>query len=175
MVLVPKPATGTGNYSKPLPEQQQRFSLSDLKDFNIPFSFNKYSDNIVPVAIIGDVDRQIKVVGVTTVIASTNNSTSYTCSSTKRTFLTGVVMAVTHDAASDNTNTFVSFVPLQNNSAVDMFHIVKTTLTASMGFTHIQLPIPIELKRGSVITKTNIFTVGASRFSSSFQIYEQDF
>jgi hypothetical protein len=100
-------------------------------------------------------------------------ATILTTSATLRTFVTAVDLAITKDVTCDNTTAYVSLVPLTGSSVsyVNMIATQTTTVAALQRTTPFNTPL--ELKPSSIISLTNIFSVGTMGITVTIYGYTQ--
>lgn len=142
---------------------------------------NPATDNI-PKSVIPtiqptyDVQRRklITIVDTQSTATTQTNTTIYTCSTTRDTYLKGVQVAWTSDATADNTNCTVGVKidPLSGISVI--FRLLKQSLTADSQNGSVMFDTPIKLTRGSTITQSNTFSVGASTLGVQLFMYEEE-
>jgi len=92
--------------------------------------------------------------------SSTGTVTIHTCSATKDTYLRGLFLSSAYNATADSVLTGLIATPF-NQAARELLGQTKITLTADAQSTQIMFPVPIRLKRSSLITATMTFTVGS--------------
>lgn len=106
-----------------------------------------------------------------TVKSTTGSATIFTTSTTERTFLCGVYQALSSDVTADGINSSISFTPQAEGITRSLFLCEKQPVTAGNVTGSIEFPIPLELSKGSTVTHSLSFTVGAMTVSTIFYGY----
>lgn len=109
-----------------------------------------------------------------TVSATATNSVLATVSTTKRTFITAASLTNASNVTADNTSILLYVAPILAANNRVICALQKVTLTAFAGSNTVQFIPPLELKKGSDLSFTNAFTVGASQTTVILLGYETD-
>lgn len=94
--------------------------------------------------------------------------TFFTASTTKRTFMTGILIAVSADVTADNTTITIT-AQTADGATKTVGGMIKQTTTAYSDKLYLSFDEPIELLKGGLVRFINAFTVGAS--SSLYNLY----
>ena len=105
--------------------------------------------------------------------ATTGSLTPLTASTSKKTFVTGVLLAYMHDVVADSTAITTTLVARGKGTSV-LIQLPKLSLTADTKSQFVSLNPPIELEKGSDVIATHTFTVGAGTIASSVYFYEEE-
>jgi len=101
-------------------------------------------------------------------ISNATSSSLLTTSTTKDTFITGVVMGFTKDVTATSTG-FSIRSTLEDGSAAYLLNYGTLTLTAQSGNMQLSIVPPIKLKRNTSITVNSLTNVG--NFQSNCSVY----
>jgi len=101
--------------------------------------------------------------------ASTGTFTVYTTDTDTSTifYLTGAYLSISKNATSDAVEVKMSVPPFGDSSVRDLLKIEGTTIVQQQDSITMSFPYPIPIARGSNITISSSFTVGAQRFSGT--------
>lgn len=107
-------------------------------------------------------------------ISDTASTGMFTTSSKKRTFVSSLLLSINKDAVNDGINSSIQAFPKTNNEEIKLIQINYEPTTAGQ-FTHsITFPIPIELKKNTVVRLVNnAATASIDAFALVFY-YEED-
>jgi len=108
-------------------------------------------------------------------IRSTTGATTLLTTPTDRDFfMTGATLGMQSDATADNTFCVLTATPFDSNASSNILLLPKITLTAFSGATQTSFVPPLKLARGSVISMSHTFTVGASNISGTVTGYNKE-
>ena len=105
--------------------------------------------------------------------ATTGSLTPLTASTSKKTFVTGVLLSYMHNVVADSTAITTTLIGKGKGTSV-LIQLPKLSLTADTKSQFVSLNPPIELEKGSDVIATHTFTVGAGSIASSVYFYEED-
>ena len=135
---------------------------------------NQIADKIVPVIDVNPWHNKIaKPFSTLNSLINQLQSTAYTCSSVKDTYLTGVTLSMIKDATSTATDLRLTVVD-EFGGTQALLRIAGFTLTAqSVTITH-TFPNPLKLKKGSSIMLLSDTNVANITMRSTIQGFEID-
>jgi len=119
--------------------------------------------------------NQINFIDDTSSAVTSSGLVIYTCSADKDTYLWGISATWQSDVTADNTTLTVSAKLFNGSSAgVPVLRMNKFTTTATLLEKSNMFAAPIRLLRGSTITLSNTFSVGASTSAISLFLEEKN-
>jgi len=133
----------------------------------------KANDTIIPIVDVTTKGRQIVV---NRVIHDTLSTNTYTCSTTKRTFISSVSFAYSKDANSDAVDINVNATPSHYaiGQTLRLIDFLVEPTTAGSGQTFNCYNEPIELQKGSALTVACSSATASIDMSITYVLYEID-
>lgn len=132
---------------------------------------SKVGEIVVPVVNVSIPPANIQTAVTNRV--STGTQAMLTTRVDKRTFLTGAFIQYQHDVSADSVLTTFNLTAL-GKSAANLIRLVKITLTATQDSVFVPLNPPVELERGTPVSVTQTFSVGAGTIAGAATFYELD-
>lgn len=117
-------------------------------------------------------DVNIPIIQVSSNSVTTSGTIDVTFPSGKDVYVTGITISASYTAAADSTN--VSASVTINGSQRSVLRMMKQTLTAFYDTHTAIFPAPMKIDRGSVISLTDSYTVGAGSKSINVYYYLSD-
>lgn len=133
------------------------------------FFHNAVSPIITPVL---ELNKPVNNVMVNQSTSTTGTATVYTTPSDKDFYLTYMCLEFQADATADNTSVGMNFTV--NGTGVPFINLRKLTTTATTLCVPVTLNPPIKIDRGTNITYSTTFTVGACSRSATIAGYISD-
>ena len=116
--------------------------------------------------------RSVKLAAATCADATT--TTAFTSSSTRRTFITGILLTATKSALSTSIISQVNGTPKGGAANYSFCALRYEPLTAGSFNTFVSFPVPLEIEKGSAVNVTNSTAVASIDTSAIIQYYEED-
>jgi hypothetical protein len=144
---------------------------NDVFNEGIPLKFKK---SIHPVLVVNPLPNNFCDIVANNSATSTGATTIYTTPTDKDFYLTEFSVSVIKDATCDSATGSYQFNVVINKTTKTIFYFSVITLTAQTGHISISLPVPVKLDRGSTVTLSGTFTVGACVRSGSIVGFTYD-
>jgi len=128
-------------------------------------------DRIIPTLNVDEDPEKYIVANVGR--ATTGASTVFTTPTDRDFYLSNLYVSYTCDVAADSTNYAITITP-RDTAAVNIVEMRKQTLTVTTDVVNLSFTTPILLERGTAITLTQTFTLGASAMSASIVGFTRD-
>lgn len=117
--------------------------------------------NAIPVLNANPKDYRVAKVLASSNPVTTGAVTVYTASATKDTYISGVILSSVKNATADNASTKISLTGVVDAQTVDLASIALLTLTAQSESIVYSFYPAIKIDKGSVISLSGTFTLGA--------------
>jgi len=158
-----------------MPEIQNQKTIKEIRlagGLGILETPKSLSNQVVPVFNVNPKDYRVINVIKDVASVTTGDSTVYTTPADKDFFLSSYILSTQADVTADST--FVKLQIIQDGTAKIIALMRKLTLTTFSGVVSMNLMNPIKVDRGTAITITQTFTVGASTVGAVICGYELD-
>lgn len=144
----------------------------DIKESNLNTLPKTLNNSVQPILIINPLERT-NPVHASGNASTTGTVTIFTTPSSRDFYITSIALAFTADATSDSTSVLVSG-QIHGQAATTLLVLRKAATVANNQSLSVSFPVPLRMERGTTITTTSAFTVGAQTSTTSISGFTVD-